>query len=801
MYHVIGTVTVLSVLYLISFLFYRTGLFSRQFHWHIWNSVLAVTFILTALAGVFLALQVNYKWDVPYIEKILKYHVETGAALAFTSIIHLVRHFSFYTGIFKPGVESGFDKVPSDIVKNIRTNLFLIGFVSSSMQLLLLREIMNITGGYELISGIFLGSWLLASSAGSALSGRSNMNNQRKLNFIFSASPVISVVLLIIMSRLFLGTGQTPSFLLSLVFILIISGPFCIVSGFIFIKLLNLAASSENLNAGRSFSIETAGGVVSGIIVSIMTSGFLNTYQIIFLITILYSTWVIINFTGVNKTAIKLLALIIASVLIVFNTDIAISQLLIPGLRIDESIDTPYGNISYGTYNGEKSTYYNHRLISNEEDVIEREENIHYAMLQTDKPETVIQISGLLTSQAGEFLKYNPSKIIHIERDPLLSRVDIADSLKAIVQIEEDDALRYIRKNKEQADVIISLVPPPSTLQLNRYFTTEFFREVKNSLNVNGIFMCSPGTSETYFNPQSLALYSSVYKSLKASFKNVLPVAGNKLYFVASDKQLSASFCLLTQLKDIQNIYVGCDYLYDDITGAKSQEIVALMDTSAKENKIDFPVASLGYQNYIFSKEKNANFFSYILLIVLFALPGVTLRKKKMLMYSGAAALSGFEIIILLMIQSNAGNMYHITGLVIAAMMGGLSLGALSSTGILKGISLLLQCVTLIIFYALFALLSGWFLKSEAAIFSAGILILTSMIPAFITGNLFSRLTGSGREEKTFEIYSADLAGSALGFVVLSAISLPAIGIQNSLFLICMIVISGTIFGSVKFSK
>jgi hypothetical protein len=55
---------------------------------------------------------------------------------------------------------------------SIRTNLFILGFVSSSFQLLLLREMMNITGGYELISGTFLGSWLLASAAGSWLAGR-----------------------------------------------------------------------------------------------------------------------------------------------------------------------------------------------------------------------------------------------------------------------------------------------------------------------------------------------------------------------------------------------------------------------------------------------------------------------------------------------------------------------------------------------------------------------------------------------------------------------------------------------------
>ena len=34
--------------------------------------MLAAAFLLTAIAGVFLALQVNYKWNIPFIKTILK---------------------------------------------------------------------------------------------------------------------------------------------------------------------------------------------------------------------------------------------------------------------------------------------------------------------------------------------------------------------------------------------------------------------------------------------------------------------------------------------------------------------------------------------------------------------------------------------------------------------------------------------------------------------------------------------------------------------------------------------------------
>ena len=49
--------------------------------------------------------------------------------------------------------------------------------------------------------------------------------------------------------------------------------------------------------------------------------------------------------------------------------------------------------------------------------------------------------------------------------------------------------------------------------------------------------MCSPGPGNDYFNKESINLYSSIFNSLSSVFRNVKPVVGNKLYFIASDKE------------------------------------------------------------------------------------------------------------------------------------------------------------------------------------------------------------------------------------------------------------------------
>lgn len=100
MHHVIGSGLTGIFFYFISILFCRYGIYSIQFHRKIWNIILAVTFFITVLAGVLLALQTHYTWDIPSFKQILKWHLEFGIGLAFTAIFHFSWHLSCFRNIF-----------------------------------------------------------------------------------------------------------------------------------------------------------------------------------------------------------------------------------------------------------------------------------------------------------------------------------------------------------------------------------------------------------------------------------------------------------------------------------------------------------------------------------------------------------------------------------------------------------------------------------------------------------------------------------------------------------------------------
>lgn len=814
MYHITGTLTVAALLYLISFYFYRAGFYTVQLHRRLWNVLLAIAFLTTATAGVFLALQVNYKWDFGITKAILKWHVEFGISMAITGLFHLLWHFSYYTRIFlrneimsgdikKNGAKSTGQRTEGKehralVDPDINASLFVVGFVSSSVQLLFLREMMNITGGYELISGVFFGSWLITSAAGASVAGKSTLNNMRKILLTFSFAPFISLFLMLFLSKLFMITGQTPSFLESFIYTLLVTGPFCFVSGYTFIRLIE-SGRKTNPYPGYYFSIETLGGVLAGLLISVLAAGLLNTYELLLLIVTLAITFTILNFFSLSqymRFTVKLLTVFLAILITGKDTDRLFRQILLPGVRITSTRDTPYGNLTSGEYRGEQSIFYNQRLLKYSSDAAEREEDIHYAMLQCENPESVLLISGSLRSHLPEIIKYPVKNITYIERDPALIESNAIDSLSSGYRIEvlDNDAFRFIREAKQKFDVIMLLVPPPATLLLNRYYTTDFFRSVRNKLTREGVFMCSPGLAQNYYNKESLLVNSSIYNSLKKVFRNVLPVSGNKLYFIASAKELSPSISALAVEKGIQNIYVSPDYLSDDLIASKSSETEGIMDPGTRENTLSFPVACMGFQSLIFSMKASEKIPSVLLLLLIFAAPVLTVRRRNFIMYTGACSLAGFEIILLLSLQLTVGNMYQVTGLILASVMSGLAAGAMADFRLMPVLPKN-KALALVVLYLMAAVLLLLLQKINNNIFIIIVLLILALFPGVITGNLFRELTAR-KGSSVAGVYSADLAGSAAGFIIISVIAVPLLGITISVILLAIINFTGFLFGT-----
>jgi len=116
---------------------------------------------------------------------------------------------------------------------------------------------------------------------------------------------------------------------------------------------------------------------------------------------------------------------------------------------------------------------------------------VHYAMAQRPEAKRVLLISGGVAGSAGEILKYPHAAVDYVELDPLILKISERYLSPGLddprIRTFNTDGRVFVRQAADTYDVVIVNVPDPSTSQLNRFYTVEFFEEVKRALRPDGV--------------------------------------------------------------------------------------------------------------------------------------------------------------------------------------------------------------------------------------------------------------------------------------------------------------------------
>jgi hypothetical protein len=99
----------LLILYLISSLLVKAQSISLLTHRRIWNVLLLISFLVSAIFGIMLVLAINFGWFIPIYSFILYWHVEFGSAMAIITIFHIAWHWQYYALMFKKKAENNTD--------------------------------------------------------------------------------------------------------------------------------------------------------------------------------------------------------------------------------------------------------------------------------------------------------------------------------------------------------------------------------------------------------------------------------------------------------------------------------------------------------------------------------------------------------------------------------------------------------------------------------------------------------------------------------------------------------------------
>jgi len=625
---------------------------------------------------------------------------------------------------------------------------FLIGSYAILVQIIFIREFMVVFFGNELCLGIILACWLIGIALGAAIGGRiAKKFGVSYCTFstyliITSLLPLIQIACIrLIRTLLNIPPGEYINLfpLIASTFILI--GPFSFMVGIIFpagCKLVGPLEDNKAQSIGRLYIAEALGSLLGGIMLTFFLINSLSPYEIVSLASLLI-LFVSFLFSLPGKrpkdkmtASFSLLALLLNLYLLFSGNSSNLDNLLVRmrwnsyqnHLEMCLSLNSRYQNIVLALKNEQYSLFGNGQYMGSFPDPYQSAGFTHSTLSQHPDPRSILLIGGGSTGIIHELLKYPVQPIHYVELDPalveatfpFLSNQDKTALNDERVKIFYTDGRYFVKTTNETYDMIILNVPDPSTANLNRFYTLEFFKEVKDKLNDGGVLVTGISSSVNYLGGEVGMYTSSLYHTLKVLFPFIVITPGTENYFFVTSKPqvISSDSEVLAERFSKRNIH---SHYFSPFQFAAlfPEDRVDLLKRALEEkgthqiNTDSLPITyyyNLVLWDIIAGERGEERFFQVIgvnlrwaiiplLLLFLLRMVYVFIRKDRLvyhLKFNGlvAIATTGFagmalEIILLFAYQNIYGYLYYKVGLIVALFMLGLSLGGWLMTRLITG--------------------------------------------------------------------------------------------------------------------
>lgn len=803
-YHIFPIGIILIITYLCSLLGVRLQLVDPGRHRRFWNLLLLLFFLSASLLGIFLAIKVNYKLNIRWIDRAMQWHVDIGIALAFVAVFHLTWHL----GYFKKALTGW--KIPGRIDKltphleytpfQVRILFLLLGFMTMITQLVLLREYLKALHGNELVIGLFLAIWMVSTAAGARAGTRYlakvSVRTVLLIFLLLAIFPVLVCTSLIGINRLLLLPGFIPGILSSISHMMLII-PFTLVTGFMFSYLaraIKYPRVDESL-----YMLDSLGSLAGGLLFGLLLVFFFDNMQVLFMLLVFTSFILLVLFRSgsgrAGTIAIMLAGIAGFGLLISPGTRNWLEGLRYAGETILDTRDTAHGNVAFTERDGLVTGYLDRNPVVSSFEPAYCEELVHYPSLQHPDPSSFLVIGGGISGIGEEVVKYDPQIFDYCETNRVMYRL----AQKYLPSPAREhfihmDGRRWLASgDSTMYDVIISAAGEPLTLGRNRYYTEEFFRLVKSRLAPGGVFSVHLPAAGNYINDPGSEQLKITHHTLREVFSQVLLVPGRATFFLASENAMSLDFPALVMNKGINTTYVHPDYLdavrLDFESGMLVERIFQGEDSRINTDlwPVLFYRSLSGWSIMMGGKKLLPVGIAGLLLFVILL---ISYTRESTAMFVAGFSGAGMQILLILVMQAFYGIVYLVTPLMVTLFMGGIVLGTHTWRSVWQAPSVskttaLLWILALIGAVAVVVLNTGQ--QSIEGLTGMVVLGLLNFLPGIVVGSVYGMLTGQFGNEPALlgRLYNADLAGAALGTLVPPLFLVPLIGVSNTFILFC----------------
>ncbi len=423
---------------------------------------------------------------------------------------------------------------------------FLLGFLSACFQLYLLREFSARFFGNELTFGLFLGAWLLWGGIGSLFRPGARIPSRGPAG-TYAVAILLFFAALVALRFSHRALGALPGEMIGLTPALAFAVGLALLVSFPLGRSFVLNSALLGGDVPRVYFLESVGAVAAGLLIH-------------FLLVPHVSNWVggamvaagasLSIFAGMEPSKTgrwAVLGTLLAAAAAVVWLDMPAQRAAWKPLRLIEAADTRYAKLQVLGTAEQISLLANGLPILTSPDPAGAEEAVHFALLQRPGPRRILLIGGGAGGGVAEALKYEGVLVDYVELDPRVIRMAVAHldprelaSLRSPrTQIIFEDGRAYLRKTLEHYDAVLLDLPEPATAQINRFYTREFFAEVKDKLRPGGILGFRVPSAENYIGPDLARFLAGLWATLRTAFPEVAMVPGSNCVFLASDRPLS----------------------------------------------------------------------------------------------------------------------------------------------------------------------------------------------------------------------------------------------------------------------
>ncbi|MEQ6118856.1 hypothetical protein [Reichenbachiella sp. MALMAid0571] len=278
------------------------------------------------------------------------------------------------------------------------------------------------------------------------------------------------------------------------------------------------------------------------------------------------------------------------------------------------SDETPFQKIDVTSWKGNQWFYFNEiNQFSTLDEWMYYEPMVHPVMLLSEGGENILVIggeNGLIARELGKHKGVHKINILPIdtafyslgEKHPVFTAINKEALNDEKIERIEGDAFRYLNKSKNHYDAIFIDVPDPVDLELNQYYTREFYQLCRQALKSEGIMITQAGSP--YYATKA---FYAISKTIESANFNILPLHNQVMTlgewgWVIASKILSTDQlkekCKKLEFDKMQTRWINTEAMRMMMSFGKPYPITDSIEINSLKNPVIHQYYSVGTWNF-----------------------------------------------------------------------------------------------------------------------------------------------------------------------------------------------------------